>query len=391
MSTGRVYLNPTKEQRIFSGHPWVFQSDIDRAEARVKPGDVVDVIAARGRFMGRAVYNPHSQITLRMLTTQNEKVDGALIRHRVRQAIRLRRELGDLSACRLLFAESDRLPAVIADHFNGIISLQILSLGMARFEQDIVEELIKELSPTGIWERNDVPVRELEGMEQSTGLLYGSVPETVQILENGLKMQVDVRRGQKTGYFLDQKENRAAIAPYCKGARMLDICTHTGSFALHAAHFGAREVTGVDLSETALSQAEENARLNGFENARFVKANAFDFLREQADQNEQYDLIVLDPPAFAKNKSALSGARKGYKELNLRAMKMLPDGGILVTCSCSQAMLPELFQQTVLEAARDANVSLQLLEWRGQSRDHPVLLSSPETNYLKCGIFRVLR
>ena len=389
--SSRVYLKPVKETRVLAGHPWVFLSDTDRAEKEASPGDVVNVVSARGRPLGQAVYNPNSQITLRMLTYGEDRVNTTLIKNRVSQAIALRRQLGDMNACRLINAESDRLPAVIADLYNGVISLQILSLGMARFQQDIVDALVQELQPQGIWERNDVPVRALEGMEQSTGLLYGQVPDRIEITENGLKMLVDVKEGQKTGYFLDQKENRAAIAPYCKNARVLDICTHTGSFALHAALYGAKEVTGVDISEHALGCAWENARLNGFKNTNFIVANAFDYLRDKSDKSERYDLIILDPPAFAKSKASLPGAIKGYKEINLRAMKMLESGGVLVTCSCSQNMLPELFRETLQEAARDARVTLQQLEWRGPGRDHPSLPASPETHYLKCVILRVLR
>ena len=387
----RVYLKPAKEARVVSGHPWVFASDVERVEREVTSGDVVQVLSARGRPLGQALYNAQSQIRLRMLAGIQEQVDGAFIRCRVAQAVALRRQLGDLTACRLINAESDRLPAVIADLFGEVISLQILSLGMSRFRQDIVDALVEEIRPRGIWARNDVPVLALEGMEQSTGLLYGEVPELVEIIENGVRMLVDVRQGQKTGYFLDQKENRAAIAPYCGNARVLDICTHTGSFALHATLYGAREVTAVDLSAPALDLAAQNARLNNFGEIQFVNANAFDYLRQQSDMGETYDLIVLDPPAFAKNKASLPGAAKGYKEINLRAMKMLADGGILVSCSCSQAMVPELFRKTIQEAAGDARVTLQQLEWRGPGRDHPSLPAAPETNYLKCGIFRVLR
>jgi len=389
--TGTVYLKPAREARVLSGHPWIFSSDIDRAQRGVTPGDVVRVQAARGRFLGHAAYNPNSQITLRMLNYDEGKIDSAFIKKRVREAIGYRRQVADTDCCRLIFAESDGLPAVIADTFAGVISLQILSLGMARFEKDIVEALVEELAPRGVWERNDVPIRELEGMMQSTGLLWGDVPDEVEISENGLKMMVNVKQGQKTGHFLDQKENRAAIAPFCPGARVLDICTHTGGFALHAAMYGASEVIGVDLSEHALAGARNNAKRNGFTNANFVQANAFDFLRAQSDAGNRYDLIILDPPAFAKNKPSLPGAAKGYKEINLRALKMLQPGGILVTCSCSQAMLPERFRQVILEAAYDAGKALQQVEWRGQGRDHPVLVAAPETHYLKCGIFRVLR
>ena len=389
--TRQVYLKAGKELRVLSGHPWIFSSDLGWAEKGTAPGDVVSVVSEKGRFLGQALYNPKSQISLRMLTFGEETVDAAFIRSRVREAVALRRQIADLNCCRLVNAESDRLPAVIADSFNGVISLQCLSLGMARFQEAIVQALVEELAPRGVWERNDVPVRGLEGMEQSTGLLYGQVPEKVEMDENGLKILVDVRNGQKTGYFLDQKENRAAIQPFCRGARVLDMFTHTGSFALHAALYGAREVTGVDLSIPALEGARENARLNGFDGVKFVSANAFDFLREQSDRGEAYDLIVLDPPAFAKNKASLPGAVKGYKEINLRAMKMLRNGGVLVTCSCSQAMLPDLFRDTLAQAAGDAKVTLQQLQWRGQGRDHPTLPAAVETNYLKCAILRVLR
>jgi len=389
--TRRVYLKPARDARVVSGHPWVFASDVERVEREVVSGDVVQVLSARGKPLGQALYNAQSQIRLRMLAGAEEQVDGAFIRRRVSKAVALRRQLGDLAACRLINAESDCLPAVTADLFDGVISLQILSLGMSRFRQELVDALVEEIRPRGIWERNDVPVRALEGMEQSTGLLYGQVPERVEISENGLKMLVDVKQGQKTGYFLDQRENRAALQPYSEGARMLDICTHTGSFALHGAMYGAREVTGVDLSEHALATAWENANLNRFSQVSFVVANAFDYLRDKSDRGERYDLIVLDPPAFAKNRASLPGAIKGYKEINLRAMKMLEDGGILVSCSCSQNMLPDLFKNTLQEAANDARVSLQLLEWRGAGRDHPSLPAAGETHYLKCAILRVLR
>lgn len=385
----RVYLNPTKERRVLAGHPWVFASDIDRAEKAVQPGDVVTVVSARGRPLGMAVYNSHSQITLRMLTRREADIDAAFIRHRVHQAIALRRQLGVLGACRLINAESDGLPAVIVDQYDDVLSLQVLSLGMARFQQDIIQALVEALQPRGIWERNDVPVRLLEGMDQRTGLLYGDVRDQVDILENGIKILVDVKQGQKTGYFLDQRENRAALAPFCPGSRVLDVCTHTGSFALHAAHYGASQVTAVDISETALIQARENARMNGFSNIDFVLANAFDDLRARSDAGERYDLIILDPPAFAKNKASLKGAIKGYKEINLRALKMLPPGGVLVTCSCSQNMLPDLFRDVIQQAANDARVDIQLLDWRGPARDHPTLPAAPETHYLKCAILRV--
>lgn len=386
-----VYLRRGREQRVLGGHPWVFRSDIEREDGAAD-GLPVRVLTAAGRFLAMAVYNPRSQISLRILSRRDEPIDGAFIRGRVRRALDYRRRFADLNSCRLIFAESDGLPAVIADKFGDVIVLQILCLGMERFKGDIVDALAQELSPRGIYERNDVPVRELEGLTQQTGLLFGEVPDRVEMQENGVRFLVDVKEGQKTGFFLDQKENRAAIAPFVSGMRVLDCFTHTGSFALHAAHYGAAEVTGVDISEHACACALENARLNGVEDrVRFECANAFDFLRAHQTAKEQYDVVILDPPAFTKTRSAVEGALRGYKEINLRGMKLTRDGGFFITCSCSQHVTPDLFRGMLLEAQKDAHVQLRQIEWRTQGRDHPILLASPETQYLKCGIFQVFK
>ena len=386
-----IYLRRGREQRVLGGHPWVFRSDIEREDGAAD-GLPVRVLTSAGRFLAMAVYNPRSQISLRILSRRDEPIDGAFIRGRVRRALDYRRRFADLNSCRLIFAESDGLPAVIADKFGEVIVLQILCLGMERFKGDIVDALAQELSPRGIYERNDVPVRELEGLTQQTGLLFGEVPDRVEMQENGVRFLVDVREGQKTGFFLDQKENRAAIAPFVSGMRVLDCFTHTGSFALHAAHYGAAEVTGVDISEHACACALENARLNGVEDrVRFECANAFDFLRAHQTAKEQYDVVILDPPAFTKTRSAVEGALRGYKEINLRGMKLTRDGGFFVTCSCSQHVTPDLFRGMLLEAQKDAHVQLRQIEWRTQGRDHPILLASPETQYLKCGIFQVFK
>ena len=290
----------------------------------------------------------------------------------------------------MIYAESDRLPALIVDSFGGVLVLQCLALGMERFKQDVVDALVESLHPMGIWERNDVPVRKHEGLPMTTGLLYGDVPDRVEFSENGVRFWVDVKEGQKTGFFLDQKENRAAIAPFVRGQRVLDCFSHTGSFALHAGHYGAKEVIGVDISDYACQFAEENARLNGLEQTvHFKAANCFDLLGEESRAGEKYDVIILDPPAFTKSRSAIESARRGYKEINLRAMKMLRPGGILVTCSCSQHIVPTLFRDIVAEAARDARVQLRQIEFRTQGRDHPILPAAPETQYLKCGIYQV--
>ena len=386
-----VYLRRGREQRVLGGHPWIFRSDIEREDGAAD-GLPVRVLTSAGRFLAMAVYNPCSQISLRILSRRDEPIDGAFIRGRVRRALDYRRRFADLNSCRLIFAESDGLPAVIADKFGDVIVLQILCLGMERFKGDIVDALAQELSPRGIYERNDVPVRELEGLSQQTGLLFGEVPDRVEMQENGVRFLVDVKEGQKTGFFLDQKENRAAIAPFVSGMRVLDCFTHTGSFALHAARYGAAEVTGVDISEHACACALENARLNGVEDrVRFECANAFDFLRAQQTAKAQYDVVILDPPAFTKTRSAVEGALRGYKEINLRGMKLTRDGGFFVTCSCSQHVTPDLFRGMLMDAQKDAHVQLRQIEWRTQGRDHPILLSSPETQYLKCGIFQVFK
>lgn len=388
-SMADIILLPGKEKRVFSGHPWIFRSDIARAKGDPAPGDTVRVTASNGRFLAMAVYNPASQIALRVLSRRPAQIDAAFIRARVKAAVDYRRKFADLHSCRLIFAESDGLPAVIVDSFGPVLSLQCLCLGMEKYKDAICDALMEEMHPLGIYERGDVPVRALEGLPQSCGVLRGEVPDEVEIQENGVRFLVDVKNGQKTGFFLDQKENRAAIAPYVRGGRVLDCFTHTGSFALHAARYGAREVTGVDISEFACECARKNAVLNGFDQVNFVAANAFDFLKEQCAAGEQYDVVILDPPAFTKTRAALDAAVRGYKEINLRGMKLVKNGGYLVTCSCSQHVLPEHFRQVVLSAAQDARVRLFQAEYRTQGRDHPILPAAPETQYLKCGIFRV--
>ncbi len=385
-----AFLIPCKEKRVYGGHPWVFRSDIAKVEGDFVPGDIVDVMSSKGRFLAKAYYNPQSQIALRIMCLKDEPIDRAFIFRRVKEAVDYRRTFADLHSCRVIFAESDRLPALIVDSFGDVLVLQCLALGMERFKQDVVDALVEELHPAGIWERNDVPVRRLEGMEMTTGLLYGQVPDRVEMVENGVHFWVDVKEGQKTGFFLDQKENRAAIAPFVKDKTVLDCFTHTGSFALHAGFFGAKEVTGVDISGFACEFATENAKLNHLEDrVHFVEANAFDLLSQQSREGVKYDVVILDPPAFTKTRSAVASATRGYKEINLRAMKMVKPGGYLVTCSCSQHISPDAFMDIVRDAAHDAHVQLRQVEYRTQGRDHPILPAAPETQYLKCGIFQI--
>ncbi|NLV57528.1 MAG: class I SAM-dependent rRNA methyltransferase [Clostridiales bacterium] len=387
-----VILYKDKEKRVESGHPWLFRSDIFRVVGEARDGEPVRVTSHKGNFLAMAVYNPRSQIALRLLSRQEESIDRAFIQRRVKRALDYRRVFGDMRSCRLIFAESDGLPGIIADAFGDVVVMQNTCLGMETFQQDIVDALAEDLNPQGIYARNDVPVRALEGMEQMTGVLYGQVPSRVEMVENGVRFLVDVKEGQKTGFFLDQKENRAAIAPFVKDAKVLDCFTHTGSFALHAARYGAVNVTGVDISEAACSFARENTQLNGLEDrVHFECANAFDYLRKAQDGHQLFDVVILDPPAFTKTRAAVPGALRGYKEINLRGMKLVKDGGYLVTCSCSHHVPPPMFMQMLCDAAKDARVQLRQVEYRTQGRDHPILPAAPETQYLKCGIFQVFK
>ena len=396
---GAIFLNtqatctlyPGKEKRVYQAQTWIYRSEVAKADAAAQPGDVVRVSAANGTFLGQAFYNPRSQMTLRLLTRSEAPVDEAFIRSRIRRAIDYRRRFADLRSCRLIYSESDGLPGLVADAFGPVIVIQIMCLGMDRYRDTIVSALNEELRPEAVYERSDAPVRRLEGLEETAGLLSGALPADILMLENGIRFRVDVEHGQKTGYFLDQKENRAAIAPFVRGAETLDCFTHTGAFALHAAHYGAKRVTAVDISEEALETARGNAALNGFENIDFVCANAFDWLKAQSMTDTRYDVVILDPPAFTKTRATVDAARRGYKEINLRGLKLTRDGGYLVTCSCSQHMQRDEFVRVILEAARDAHVRLTQVELRSQGRDHPILPSMPETEYLKCGIFRVER
>ena len=387
----KAVLRKTRESRVRSGHPWVFASDIERVEGNFEPGDVVDVVSSHNTYLGRAFYNPKSQISLRMLTTHDETVDEAFFRRRVQEAWDYRNQFCDPASCRLIFSESDFLPGLIVDKFGEYLVVQSLCLGIEKWKQSIVRDLAEIVHPKGIWERSDVPVRRLEGLEQTTGLLYGEVPDSIDMVENGLRFVVDVKNGQKTGFFLDQKENRAAIAPLCKGARVLDCFCHNGSFSLHAAKYGAKSVLGVDISEEALEVARLNAENNGLSDVvTFEAHNCFDHLRELTDAHEQFDVVILDPPAFTKTRAAVESALRGYKEINLRGMKLVRKGGFLVTCSCSQHVSPDQFRDMINQAARDSKTKLRLVENRTQGHDHPILPASPETQYLKCMILQVL-
>ncbi len=381
-----VRISARGDERIRNGHPWIYRSDIVQASAG--PGDVVRVLDSRGRTIGHALYSDRSEITLRMFTRGAEPPTPGTWRERLRQAIDFRAGLAiDATAWRLVHGEADLLPSLIVDRYGDYLVVQALSQGVDRAMPLITELLVELVSPTGILARNDPRVRQLEGLEQTVEVLYGEVPEAVEVREGQVTYLADLHHGQKTGLFLDQRENRAAAAGYAHG-RLLDAFSYHGGFALALAP-RCREVLAVDISETAVAQIRENARRNGLTvEARAM--NVFDELRELERRGERFDAIVLDPPAFAKNKAAVPKALSGYKEINLRALKLLAPGGFLVTCSCSYNVSEAAFAEVIAQAAIDARADVAVVEKRMQGRDHPVLLTVPETFYLKCFILRKL-
>lgn len=386
-----VKLTRNRPHRATAGHPWIYKSEVENITGDYRPGDIVEVVDAKNKFLGRGYINPASQILIRILTRNaSEKIDREFFVRRISAAVEYRRRVvRDTDAYRLIFAEADFLPALIVDKFGETLVVQTLALGIDIHKETIIDILDGLLNPSGIYERNDVGVRELEGLPLKSGFLKGSDP-LVEINENGMAFLVDLEGGQKTGYFLDQRENRMALMGLAQGARVLDCFCHTGTFSVYAAHYGAAEVHGIDIAAPALAVAEKNADRNGFGGVcRFREGNAFDELRALEKAGEKFDLVILDPPAFTKSRQALEGAVRGYKEINLRTMKLLPPGGFLVTCSCSFHMSEDLFLEVILDAARDAGRQLRLVELRRQAKDHPMLLASAETHYLKCAILQV--
>ncbi|HEX7713948.1 MAG TPA: class I SAM-dependent rRNA methyltransferase [Bacillota bacterium] len=389
----QVILKSGKDKRIKAGHLWVYQGEIGIIGIGVKSGEVVEVLDNRGRFLGIGYYNQASQIAVRLLTTSRENINEDFFRRRLEQALSFRKRVlsKETSCYRVVFGEADLLPGLIVDRFQEYLVVQFLTMGMEVNRELILKLLVELCGPRGIIERSDLSVRHLEELPERSGCVYGDCPGSVVIRDNGLQFRVNLLEGQKTGYFLDQSANRAVLQEYAGGRRTLDCFCHLGSFAIHAAAYGAKEVLGIDISEDAIELAEENASLNGLgEKCEFKVANAFDFLRDQAGKKELYDLIILDPPAFTKSKQTLDSAIRGYKEINLRAMKLLPPGGILVTCSCSHHLTPDLFWEVINAAAADNKRRIRLLERRTQNLDHPVLVGVPETEYLKCYIFEMM-
>ena len=391
MTYPNVCLRRGEAPGVRAGQHWIFDNELDWADDTCTDGCVVDVLDEQLQFVARGFFNSHSKITVRVLThNPDEPIDRAFFRARIEQAWRVRQQLGFSDSCRVVFGETDGLPGLTVDKFADCLSFQIVCLGLEAWKQDIIDILAELFHPLGIYERDDLPVREKEGLPQLTGCVYGSVPDPIEIREHDARMLVSIPTGQKTGHFLDQQENRGRIRPYCKGQTVLDLCCCTGGFSIHAALYGAAHVTSVDVSEQALSLVRQNAALNGVEDKiTTVCENVFDLAKVWSDENRRFGLVICDPPAFAKSRKALDNAYRGYKELNLRCMKMLAPGGFLVSCSCSQFMTPELFLTMLREAARDAGRDARLLEILMQSRDHPASLSADQSLYLKGYILQV--
>lgn len=380
-----VHVINGRQKKLLQGHPWVYGNEIERVEGDVQDGGLVAVQDFRGRYMGTGFYNSRSLITVRLLTHRQEEITDALIASRVRAACDYRKFIlrrPGTDACRLIYGEADRLPGVICDRFGDVIVLQVLALGMERYTQMIADALIECEKPECLILQNDDAIRRKEGMECFTKVLSGSLPERVIIHENGVKLAVDVLGGQKTGYFLDQKDNHLFLRQFCEGARVLDCFSYIGAFALNAAAAGAKEVTAVDISEAAVELIRQNAELNGAR-VHAVCANCFDYLRAQVKEKQQYDVIVLDPPAFTKAHANMANACRGYKEIALSAMRLLPAGGVLATHSCSYHMPEDVFVNTVLSAAQDLHRQVRVITLRRQDIDHPVLAGYPESHYLK--------
>ncbi len=380
-----------------AGGAWIYDNEIDSITGSFENGDIVTVHDFDGYFLGYGFINTKSKLTIRILSRRKDTViDDTFLEQRVQDAWDYRKQVIDTGSCRLIFGEADYLPGIVIDKFEDILVVESLALGIDRLKVQILEAVKRVLSKDGIavrgiYERSDAKVREQEGMERSKGFIGEPFDPHVEIVENGVKYIVNVEEGQKTGFFLDQKNNRAAIHKICRNKRVLDCFTHTGSFALNAGIAGAREVTGVDVSELGIAQARENALLNHLEDkVQFLCADVFELLPALEDKGERYDVVILDPPAFTKSRSSVKNAVKGYREINLRGMKLIEDGGFLVTCSCSHFMEPELFKKTIAEAARGAHKRLRQIEFRTQAPDHPILWAADSSYYLKFYIFQVM-
>lgn len=380
-----VKLKQKEDRRLLRGHPWVFSNELDRSPHEFTPGELVDVLDYSGRFIGRGYVNPHALIAVRLLTRKQEDLDQAFFKNKIAVARALRTMLGFGESYRAIFSEGDGLPGLIVDKYADTLVVQSSTAGIDGLLNTILDALREEYSPQTIVLRNDSSSREIEGLALEKRVVDGSISGPVTIEESGLKYKIDVLEGQKTGFFFDQRENRLALRDYVRGRRTLDCFCYVGAWALSAARHGASEIIGLDSSERAIQSATDNAALNGIA-VQFQKADVFDELRSLDKQRERFGCIVLDPPAFVKSRAKVREGLKGYKEINLRAMKLLESGGILVTCSCSHHIDQELFREMLIDSAFAAGKQARIVEMRSQARDHPILLAARETQYLKCAI-----
>lgn len=397
MSEAIVTLKKGEGRMLKSGGLWIFDNEIASILGSFEDGDIVAVHDFDGYGLGKGFINRNSKIRVRMMTrNRHQEIDEAFLKMRVQEAWDYRKKVSDTGSCRVIFGEADFLPGLVVDKFSDVLVVQSLALGIDRLKDQIVELLKEVLAADGIkirgvYERSDAKVRRQEGMELYKGFIGEAFDTNVEIEENGVRYMVDVKDGQKTGFFLDQKYNRKAIQHLCKDAKVLDCFTHTGSFALNAGYGGAKEVTGVDASELAVEQAILNSKLNGMENrVKFICRDVFELLPELEEKGEKFDVVILDPPAFTKSRNSVKNAVKGYREINLRAMKLVRDGGFLATCSCSHFMTYELFTQTIHQAARNVHKRLRQVEYRTQAPDHPILWAAEESYYLKFYVFQVV-
>jgi 23S rRNA (cytosine1962-C5)-methyltransferase len=390
-----IILKKNISRRVETGHPWIFANEVNTGmekDTNASPGEIVDVYSFDKKFIGRGYYNPKSQISVRLLTRdKNEQIDEAFFCNRIKQAWEYRKKIGYSENCRLIFGEADDMPQLIIDKFNDYFVLQTMALGIDVWKPAIVKALNEIFTPKGIYERNDVPVRELEGMEQHKGFLSAEFDTNIVINENGVKFNVDLANGQKTGYFLDQQDNRRAIQHIVKGADVLGAFCYTGSFEISAAYYGAKSVLGLDISQNAVDMCNKNAALNGLDKiCRFECVNAFDVLKNWTKEEKRWDVVMLDPPSFTKSRSSIDKAVAGYKEINLRGMKLVKPGGFLVTSSCTNLVQPELFLDIIQMAAKDAKRKIRQVVFNAQSADHPIIRGQEYTHYLKFLIVQVL-
>jgi len=390
-----IFLNKKISRRVETGHPWIFGNEVNTGkalDAAAKAGEIVNVFTHDKKFVGKGYVNPQSQIMVRLLTRdKDEVINEQFFINRIENAWAYRQKLGYKENCRLIFGEADDLPQLIIDKFNDYFVIQTLALGIDVWKPAIVKAIEKIFNPKGIYERNEVPVRELEGMEQQKGVLSAAFDTNIVITENGVKFNVDIANGQKTGFFLDQQDNRRGIQYIVKDADVLGAFCYTGSFEIMAAHYGARSVLGLDISQSAIDMCNKNAALNGLEGiCRFECVNAFDVLKEWSKEGKQWDVVMLDPPSFTKSRATIDKAVAGYKEINLRGMKLVKPGGFLVTSSCTNLVQPELFLDIIQMAATDAKRKIRQVVFNSQSADHPIIRGQENTHYLKFLIVQVM-